>query len=181
MISTQRCRLRPSVPEDYAALLSAVESAQFPAALPLAQLHRQGRLRVWFDTMLRCAAEGGAYVLSIEPGSEGGPCVGQVSLAAMRDTQHWNLSFWLHPSQWGRGLVVDAAKAALGYAYGRLDLDCVVAGAAAWNVRSLRTLAKLGFEPVRSDDPAFADLSIPQASLMYSLSKAKWDSTRWCS
>ena len=180
-MSTQRCRLRASVAEDYAGLLSAVECEQFPAALPLAELHRQGRLRLWFDALLRRAAEGSAQVLSIEASHPGEPCVGQVSLVAISDTKHWNLSFWLHPSQWGRGLVVDAAKAALGQAYERFDIDCVVAGAAAWNVRSLRTLAKLGFEPVRSDEPALAGLAIPLASLMYLLSKAKWNSTQWCS
>lgn len=179
MLTAQRCRLRPATSEDYAGLLSAVESVQFPAALPLAHMHLEGRLPTWFEALLASARDGRAHVYSIEGDGPGGPCVGQVSLVAIGDTKHWNLSFWLHPSQWGKGLAVDAASAVLKHAYERLGIERVIAGAAAWNARSTRTLAKLGFDPIRNGDPVLDGLAAPAASHML-LSKAKWEQTSQC-
>lgn len=177
MLATQRCRLRPATPADYAGLISAVESAQFPAALPLVKMHQEGRLTAWFDTLLASARDGRAHVYSIEVDGPGGPCVGQVSLVAIGDTKNWNLSFWLHPSHWGKGLVVEAASAVLEHAYGRLGIERVVAGAAVWNTRSTLALAKLGFDPVQNGDPALEGLAAPKTSLIYLLSKVKWEQT----
>jgi RimJ/RimL family protein N-acetyltransferase len=149
LILTNRCLLRPATPEDYDALIAAIGSPSFPQELPLPDLYRQGKLKAWFDSMLTMSKEGKACVLSIDLQS-GERCIGQVSLVRRGTSASWNLAFWLHSSHWGAGVAAEAAQAMIRHAFTVMMVDEVWAGAALWNRRSIRTLDKLGLQPVES-------------------------------
>lgn len=161
LIPTGRCLLRPAAPEDYDALVAAIGSPAFPQELPLPDLYRQGKLQAWFDSMLSMSQEGKACVFSIDLQS-GARCIGQVSLVRRGTSASWNLAFWLHSSHWGAGLAAEAAQAMIRYAFTVMMVDEVWAGAALWNQRSIRTLDKLGLQPVDSAqlDSSLAGLHI---------------------
>lgn len=55
------------------------------------------------------------------------------------------LSYEISPENWGQGFATEAGQSVLDHAFGKLELDRVVAYARPENVRSLRVLKKLGF------------------------------------
>jgi len=150
-ISTKRCVLRLATPEDYDALLAGVSAPAFPPELPLAKLYRQQKLNAWLDTNVALATSKRACLLSVDL-LGGEPCIGQVSLSHIDDSPHWNLAFWLHPAHWGRGLASEAALAAVAYGFTTLGIPEIRAGAARWNVRSMKTLRQIGLLPLPSAD-----------------------------
>jgi RimJ/RimL family protein N-acetyltransferase len=136
VISTNRCLLRHARPFDYDALFAAINMPDFPQDLPLAGLHRQGKLKAWLDSMLEMSANGRACLFSIDLRS-GEKCIGQVSLVRRGQSASWNLAFWLHPSYWGNGIALEAAGAMIRHAFSVMPIEEIWAGAALWNERSM--------------------------------------------
>ena len=58
------------------------------------------------------------------------------------------LLYGLEPQYWGQGLVTEASRCVLRYAFETLGLERVVAGADAPNRRSFAVLDRLGMEPL---------------------------------
>lgn len=65
------------------------------------------------------------------------------------------LGYWLRRSAWGQGYATEAARLALGFAFGELDLSAVYACHFADNPASGRVLQKLGFAYAQ-DEPRFS-------------------------
>ena len=151
VIPTDRCSLRPATAYDYDALVAGVGAPEFPHELPLAGLHRQGKLKNWLESVLAMSANGRACVFSINL-QTGEHCVGQVSLVQRDQSESWNLAFWLRPANWGEGLAVETATAVIRHAFTVLATKDVRAGAALWNQRSIKTLIKLGLQPIEESD-----------------------------
>ena len=55
------------------------------------------------------------------------------------------LGFWIGKPYWGRGYATEAARALVGYAFDKLGLTQIVAGAFRENRASRRVLEKVGF------------------------------------
>jgi RimJ/RimL family protein N-acetyltransferase len=68
------------------------------------------------------------------------------------------LGYRLYPAFWGRGLATEGAGALIGSAFGRLQLDLVVATTMADNAGSWRVLEKCGMRRVRTFHYPGADL-----------------------
>ncbi len=64
--TTVRCLLRPAIPSDYEALRSGIEAPGFPTALPLTDLHRHGKLKLWMGSLLEKSVCGNALLFSID-------------------------------------------------------------------------------------------------------------------
>ncbi len=64
----------------------------------------------------------------------------------------YELGFVLHPDHWGYGYALEATRAVVRHVFESLDVSCVIAYVRISNVRSISTLAKLGFIKVGSDD-----------------------------
>jgi [ribosomal protein S5]-alanine N-acetyltransferase len=75
---------------------------------------------------------------------DGGAFVGVCGLHPRGD-QELELGFHLLPEHWGKGLAVEAARAAIAYAFDRLRVGSLFAGHHPENEGSRRVLAKLGF------------------------------------
>jgi RimJ/RimL family protein N-acetyltransferase len=141
---TNRCLLRYAAPSDYDALVAAISAPEFPTELPLASLYRKGKLKAWLDSM---SADRRACLFSVDLHT-GESCIGQVSLIQREQSSSWNLAFWVHPSYWGRGLALEAARSVVEYAFRTMPIQEIWAGAALWNQRSINTLVKLGLIPI---------------------------------
>lgn len=55
---------------------------------------------------------------------------------------------------WGRGIVTEAARACVQYAYGEVGMERVIAGADSPNTASLRVIEKLGMEYLGNINPS---------------------------
>jgi [ribosomal protein S5]-alanine N-acetyltransferase len=71
------------------------------------------------------------------------------------------LGFHLRPTYWGRGLALEAARAAIGYAFETTGAKGLSAGHHPGNVNSKKVLEKLGFQFTHDEYFAALGMSIP--------------------
>lgn len=85
----------------------------------------------------------------------------------------------LTPERWGQGLVTEAAQAALGVAFTKLDLDEVVSFAAKDNVRSLAVMKRLGMLKQSSsfEHPALPIGHKLREHELYKIKQSQWVTT----
>ena len=76
--------------------------------------------------------------------------------------QVFELGFQLLPQFWGKGYAREASRAAIGFAFGRLNASALVAGHHPENLPSQRTLEALGFRYTH-------DVHYPPTGLMHRL------------
>lgn len=62
----------------------------------------------------------------------------------------WELLYGLAPAHWGQGLAVEAARAALAFAFSALPVDRIAGRTNPPNTASIRVLEKLGMQPLGS-------------------------------
>jgi arsenite methyltransferase len=76
--------------------------------------------------------------------------IGWCGLQFLSETEEIEIGYLISKAHWGKGLATEAASAALGYAFGPLDLDALVGIVHPDNAGSRRVLEKLGGDsPVR--------------------------------
>ncbi len=72
--------------------------------------------------------------------------IGLVSLLKIsRDNRNAELGYWLSKKHWGKGLMTDAVSLIVNYAFSKLKLHKLYAGAFEENIASRRVLEKSGF------------------------------------
>lgn len=77
----------------------------------------------------------------------GADVVGAVGLEFKGDIRRHSaeMGYWLAPEFWGRGIMTDAVRAAMDYAFATFPINRLWAGAFEWNPASMRVLEKAGF------------------------------------
>ncbi len=142
-------RLRPAAPADSVALQALLSEPQvfeylFDGAAPDAAV---------VDTLLvesvQAAAPFGLWMLERADGD----VVGCVRLEPNRDEQAFaELTYVLHPDQWGQGLATAMSRSALTVAFAHVDCHAVLAGADLPNQRSIAVMRRLGMRFLREVD-----------------------------
>lgn len=74
-----------------------------------------------------------------------GAFIGEVSLGLHHNGKEVEISYQLHPEQWGKGLASEAIQTVLEYAFTQCKLSSVLAETQTQNRASCRLLEKLGF------------------------------------
>ncbi len=103
-----------------------------------------------------------------------GCVVGRIRLTVRDEGHSAGLGYSIAREHWGKGLVAEAVRAIIDWAFPALDLEKVVSGADARNRRSRRVMEKLGMsrealllgQRVARDGPA--------DEVVYSLSREEW-------
>ncbi|MCX7205607.1 MAG: GNAT family N-acetyltransferase [Proteobacteria bacterium] len=140
---TPRCRIRPAVVGDLTALERAVGSPEFPQALPLARLHREGKLSHWLERLCTYDVAPKLWSITMRSSPE---CIGQVALVPELKLGTYWLSYWLTPAYWGRGIAKECIAALLRQSAAMPNYQVVVAVVAESNPRSISVLRGLGFK-----------------------------------
>jgi ribosomal-protein-alanine N-acetyltransferase len=141
-LMSARLALRPARSADLPFLTEALSHPDFPAALPLADFYRAGKLASWLDQACKKNTTPHSAVWAIDLPS-GAISVGQVALIA-REQDH-ALSFWLSPHHWGGGLAREAVAKVLNYALSGGKVSRIWAATALWNERSAALMLASGF------------------------------------
>lgn len=178
MIETPRLILRPwrdADREPFAALNADPEvMAYFPK--PLDRAESDGRV----DRIMTRWDQHGFCFAAIEVKDQG--FVGFTGLSRPFWPPHLadsvEIGWRLARPAWGRGYATEAARAWLGYGFGTLALDQIVAFAVAANARSRAVMARLGM----AHDPAadFEDDARPTGSplrplALYRINRREWE------
>jgi RimJ/RimL family protein N-acetyltransferase len=170
-----RVVLRPWQARDLDALAALNADCRVMRHFPQT-LGREGSAAMMDRMQAHIAAHGwGNWALDV-----GGRCVGFVGLSAPRFEAHftpcteigWRLAF----GAWGHGYATESARLALGYGFGRLQLDAVVSYTSVGNLRSQRVMQRLGMSHDPADD--FDHPRLPghplQRHVLYRLPRLRW-------
>lgn len=152
-LGTERLRLRQWRDDDrdpFAALnASPIVMEYFPARMTRAQSD------AFVDRMAtRIASDGwGLWALEV---ADTGEFVGFTGLSVPRFDAHFTpaveIGWRLAPAAWGHGYASEAARCALAYGFGSLDLDEIVSFTARANLRSQAVMQRIGMSHDPADD-----------------------------
>jgi RimJ/RimL family protein N-acetyltransferase len=99
---------------------------------------------------------------------DGPPFIGFVGLSVPRMDAHFmpavEVGWRLAAEHWGRGYATEAARAAVEFGFGELELDQIVAFTIPANLRSRRVMERLGMTHDPADD--FDDVRLPEGHPM---------------
>jgi RimJ/RimL family protein N-acetyltransferase len=145
-LTTERLVLRPFGRRD-APLVQryAGERAIAATTLNIPHPYLDGMAESWIATHSAAWSERRLATFAIATGTE--PLVGAVALEIVEAHRRAELGYWIAIPFWGRGYATEAARAAVRFAFGELDLERVCAFYLAGNPASGRVLAKVGFRP----------------------------------
>lgn len=174
-LHTERLLMRCWRPEDFDAFAAINADPRVMEFLggPLSR-ERSDQLAGWIEE--RFESQGfGFWALDLIDGPD---FIGMTGLNVPRFDAPFmpaiEIGWRLHPDYWGRGLVTEAAGAALDYAFGTLGLDEVVAFTAQGNVRSRSVMERLGMHHYPADDfdhPLVADGSRLRRHVLYRIGR----------
>lgn len=153
VIETERLVLRVAGPRDVRALGEALarNERHLDPWTPLGQntpaARTPGVLARRISDARRTWREDRGYALVVVPRGAEGRIVGRVALNAIVRGAFHNayLGYWMDTELCGRGLMTEAVRAAVGWAFAEVGLHRVQAAVMPRNAASLRVLEKLGF------------------------------------
>ena len=100
--------------------------------------------------------------------------VGRIAIRRTREPEVWDIGFWIHPRQWGRGYAREAAARLLAFGFESLDAACITAAAATWNEPSWRVLDAIGMRRVRLNPQGFCKQGRWVEEAEYALDRSGW-------
>ena len=123
----------------------------------LHEMHRRDEVMRWLDRTLSVGVDDerqrlarwraherdgfGFFAIALRETDE---VVGVLVLKPFDDLPYIDLGWRLHPDHWGNGYATEAARGAVGYAFGTLGLDELAAATLPDNVRSRAVMERLG-------------------------------------
>jgi RimJ/RimL family protein N-acetyltransferase len=173
VLRTRRCLLRCPVFDDAPRLLSAFRSPHFPRLLPLGQIRTRTGVESWINEILTAWENESAYTWSVERAEDIG-VLGQVTLSKSEGQNHWAIAFWIHPDSWGHGYATEASARVMEFAFLELVATSIRAGAATWNLTSMRVLEKLGMIPVGDNPKGYVIKGEAVPTKEYEISNNGW-------
>jgi RimJ/RimL family protein N-acetyltransferase len=144
-IETERLRLRPAAAADARAIAKFIgdyEVCKWLSSVPYP--YTQDDAKEWLGASRGLAARGEIVNRVIDFGGAAG-AIGLSSIKTIEGGRVAEFGYWLARPHWGKGLMSEAARAFLAYAFDGLDFAGLKSGHFKENYRSGRVLTKLGF------------------------------------
>ena len=81
--------------------------------------------------------------------------LGRISIRKTIEEDQWDVGFWTHPEEQGKGIMTEALNAVLTFGFDTLRAESITAAYAVWNKASGRVLEKNGFLFVERKEEGF--------------------------
>ncbi len=107
-----------------------------------------------YHNCLEAWEKGNAYCFSLVL-KENGDFVGKISIRQEQAENVWNIGFWTHPTQQGKGYMSEAVAVVIRFGFEQLKAKRIEACHALWNKASERVLKKNGMEFIRYIEKGF--------------------------
>lgn len=115
---------------------------------------------------------GTAYTFTVE--TKQFSFVGRVSLRQTEAADVWDLGFWTHLEQQGRGYMTEAATAVPRFGFTHLGAECVEACHALWKRQSRQVLETLGMTLTKHVPKGFQKNGVWVAEDCLGVLKSEW-------
>jgi len=161
VLETERLRLRPFSHADLDDLWPVVSDPEFPKHMSWRAHADRAETASFIDAANARVTEGTGVTWAIEHAGHAIGCIGLEGMVwgmrALR-VDRAELGYWLAPAHWKRGLISEAADAAVRCGFHTIGLHKITVGCFVENLASRRVIEKLGFRPVgRLEDDVWRD------------------------
>jgi ribosomal-protein-alanine N-acetyltransferase len=148
VIDTQRLQLRPFTEDDIEAVWPTVSDPEFPRYMSWHAHTDRASMRAFVKRVTAAIADGTGVTWAIV---RDGHAVGCIGLDAITWEMHaWRvdraeLGYWLAKTEWNRGLMSEAARAIVRFAFETLGLHKIGVGCFVENEASRRVIERVAF------------------------------------
>ena len=177
VLDTPRLRLRRFTEADVDDIWPVVSNPEFPKMMSWAAHSDRSETLGFVQAAKKSLEQNTGVVWAIEHERR---VIGSVGLDSMvfalyaLRIDRAELGFWLAPEHWNKGLMTEAADAAVRCAFQTIGLHKVTVGCISENVASRRVIEKLGFRYIgRLEDDVWRDGKW-HSHLRYELTAAEW-------
>lgn len=172
-LETERCRLRVPTLDDIPHVFSATRYKGFNDGMLWSPPETEAELIKPFEDYLRAWEDGSAYSFGIDLLS--GAFIGRIAIRRNGDGPIWNLGFWTHPEQQGKGYMTEAVARLMKFGFEELGASDIEACHASWNHASRRVLEKNGLRFVRVIPEGFKKHEEWVEERLMSISRQEWE------
>ncbi len=145
IIKTQRCRLRRVSENDIPHIFSATRFKGFNDGMLWDPPSNKEELYEPLKHNLEAWDLDTAYNFTIESLQEE-MFIGRISIRKTSEEGTWNIGFFIHPLEQGKGYMTEAVRAILDFGFTQLGATRIEARHAIWNKKSERILTKIGMK-----------------------------------
>lgn len=176
-IETGRLRLRPFTDDDVDAIWPTVSDPTFPTQMTWAAHADKAETLAFIESTRVGIADDTEISWAIE---HEGTVVGCVSLLGIRwrlrslRFDRADLGYWIARPRWGQGLMTEAARAAVQFAFDTLGLHKIRVKAFETNAGSRRVIEKLGFRYVGIEVDDAWRVDRWESHVLYEVTSAEW-------
>jgi len=174
-LTTPRCRLRSITEEDIPHVFRASQFPGFTDGMLWEPPAREEELREYHELNLRAWEDGSAYCFTIEA-QDPILFIGRIIIRKQKEESTWDLGFWTHPEQQGKGYMTEACQAVLHFGFEALHADTILACHALWNRASEAVLKKNGMVFLRHIPKGFKKKGEWVEENLLGLNREQWNS-----
>jgi RimJ/RimL family protein N-acetyltransferase len=153
-VETHTLILRILAEKDIPHLFSATTYAGFNDGLIWEAPGSEDELVEHCRNAIKAWESGEGYSFAIQRKSDG-KFLGRISIRKTPVANVWNVGFWTHPEEQGKGIMTEALKAVLAFGFKELHAVKIEALHAVWNKASERVMAKNGLKFERYIEKGF--------------------------
>lgn len=153
-LETARLRLRRPLEADIPYIFSATRYAGFNDGMLWEPPEKTEELQAAYERSLQSWQSGEGYSFSIED-RETADFLGRISIRKEKEKDVWNIGFWTHPEQQGKGIMSEAVEAVIALGFQTLHAKRIEACHALWNKASEKVLLKNGMTFLRYIEQGF--------------------------
>ena len=141
-LNTARCILRHVSEEDIAHVFAATRFEGFNDGMTWDPPQEECDLLAPYRRNCEAWRAGTDYLFTIE--SHAGEFIGRISIGRTETEGLWNVGFWTHPDDQGKGYMTEALRRVLAFGFDELAACEIAAQCATWNAASRRVMEKVG-------------------------------------
>lgn len=174
ILKTPRCTLRHIQETDMPHVFHASQFPGFTDGMLWEPPEQIEDLREHHEQNLQDWERGTAYCFTIET-RERGTFLGRIIIRKQNEPDTWDIGFWTHPEQQGKGYMTEALREVLQFGFCTLRATNIIACYACWNLSSERVLQKNGLRFLRHLPQGFKKKGQWVEENLCGLTRAEWE------
>lgn len=175
-LSTKNYQLRIPDESDFEMIFSATRYPDFNQGMPWDPPANRKELAAPLARSLARWKDGTDYNFTITAVGASPERLGRISIRQTEVVGIWNVGFWTHPSQQGRGVMTEALAAIINFGFNQLAAQSITACYAIWNKGSEKVLLNNGFTFAAHLEQGFLKKGQWVAENKFELTKERWQS-----
>jgi ribosomal-protein-alanine N-acetyltransferase len=177
ILESTRCRLRYISKDDIPHIFKAAQYPGFTDGMLWDPPETEDELIAPYENNVKAWAEDLAYTFAIET-KQSFEFLGRISIRKKEEEGLWDLGFWTHPEQQGKGFMSEAVRAVIEFGFRELEAGRIIACHAIWNKRSERVLKKNGMSLIENIPNGFQKNGKWIKENMLGITRIEWEESQ---